>query len=155
MELSSKVDVDAPAEYVFGCLSDFQSFEKAALRRGADVQRVDSLDELGVGAAWDVTFSFRGKQRDVHVEMTEYAEDELACYSAIGQGVQATMRIELVPMSKNRTRMTTSVVMEAKTLSARLLLQSVKLARSQVNNRFDGMMENFGRQLGKRHARMD
>ncbi|MGH1354590.1 MAG: SRPBCC family protein [Thalassovita sp.] len=154
MDLSSKVDVNAPADYVFDCLSDFQSFEKAALRRGADVQRVDSLDALGIGAAWDVTFRFRGKARDLNVELTEYACPERACYTAIGQGIKATMRIELVPMSKNRTRMTNTVMMEAKTIPARLLLQSVKLAKGQVSKRFDAMMEDFGQQLAKRHAQI-
>jgi hypothetical protein len=35
-----------------------------------------------------------------------------------------------------------------------LLLQSVKLARGQVEKRLDGMMEDFGRQLSKRHAQL-
>ncbi|WP_420569336.1 SRPBCC family protein [Thalassovita sp.] len=154
MDISSKVDVDAPAKYIFDCLSDFQTFEKAALRRGADVQRVDELDALDVGACWEVSFTFRGKTRDVNVELTEFAAPELACYTASGQGISATMRIELVPMSKNRTRMTNTVNMEAKTLPARLLLQSVKLARGQVEKRLDGMMEDFGRQLAQRHSQL-
>lgn len=154
MEFSSKVDVDAPAEYIFECLSDFQSFEKAALRRGADVQRVDSQQALGVGATWDVAFNFRGKKRTITVEMTECTPPELASYDAKGQGVEATMRIELVPMSKTRTRMTTSVTMTAKTMPARLLLQSAKLAKGQVTKRFDGMMEDFGRQLSQRYSQL-
>jgi carbon monoxide dehydrogenase subunit G len=154
MEFSSKVDVDAPAEYVFDCLSDFQSFEKAALRRGADVQRIDNLETLGTGAAWDVSFSFRDKKRDVNVELTEHISPEVACYTATGQGFVATMRLELVPMSKNRTRLTNTVVMEPKTLPARLLLQSVKLAKGQVTRRFDTMMEDYGRQLARRHAQL-
>lgn len=154
MEFSSKVDVDAPAEYIFECLSDFQSFEKAALRRGADVQRVDSLETLGVGATWDVAFNFRGKKRDISVKMTEYLKPELACYEAKGQGIEAIMRIELVPMSKSRTRMTTSVTMTAKTMPARLLLQSAKLAKGQVTKRFDWMMDDFGRQLSQRYSQL-
>lgn len=154
MDISSKVDVDAPAEYVFDCLSDFQVFEKAALRRGAEVQRVDTMDALGAGASWQVQFDFRGKPRDVSVELTEFTAPEAACYEATGQGISATMRLELVPMSKNRTRLTSTVNMRAKTLPARLLLQSVKLAKGQVEKRLDGMMEDFGRQLSKRHAQL-
>lgn len=151
MEIKTQQDIEAPADYVFECLSDFESFEKAALRRGAEVQRVDDLADLGLGARWDVVFSFRGKPRDVTVELVEYAPAEKAKYKAVGQGVEAVMAIELVPMSKNLTRMVTVVQMEAKTLSARLLLQSMKLAKGQIGKRFDGMMEGYAKQLKRRH----
>ncbi|MBA84629.1 SRPBCC family protein [Thalassobius sp. S69A] len=153
MEFTTQQDIDAPSEFVFECLSDFQSFEKAALRRGADVQRVDNLAELGLGARWDVAFSFRGKSRDVSVELVEFAPSDKAAYRASGQGIEAVMGIELVPMSRSRTRMVTTVGMEAKTLSARLLLQSMKLAKGQIGKRFDGMMGDYAKQLGKRHAK--
>lgn len=154
MDISSKVDVNAPAGYIFDCLADFQAFEKAALRRGADVQRVDDNAALCVGALWDVSFKFRGRKRDVKVELSEYQAPELAHYLATGQGVVATMRIELVPMSKKRTRLVTDVTMEAKTLPARLLLQSFKLAKKQAEKRFDRMMEDFAKQLEQRHAKL-
>ena len=154
MEISTNEDIAAPSDYVFECLSDFKSFEKAALRRGANVQRVDEAEKLGQGAQWEVGFSFRGKPRDIKVELVEYAPSEQAAYKAIGQGMEAVMQIELVPMSRTRTRMVTTVSMDAKTLSARLLLQSLKLAKGQINKRFEGMMADYARQLEKRHARL-
>lgn len=154
MEISTKEDIGAPSDYIFDCLSDFQSFEKAALRRGANVQRVDGQDQLGLGARWDVVFSFRGRPRDLTVELVEYAPSDRAAYKASGQGMEAVMQIELVPMSRSRTRMVTTVTMEAKTLPARLLLQSLKLAKGQIGKRFGTMMTDYGRQLEKRHARL-
>lgn len=154
MEFSTKADIEAPTDYVFDCLSDFQSFEKAALRRGADVRRVDDGVALGLGAQWRAEFGFRGKTRDVTVELTEFLPPELATYKAVGQGVEATMRIELLSLSNNLTRMTTSVTLEAKTLSARLLLQSLKLAKGQIAKRFDGLMADYAGQLEKRHAKI-
>ena len=50
--------------------------------------------------------------------------------------------------------MATTVGMEAKTLSARLLLQSLKLAKGQIGRRFEGMMADYARQLEKRHTKM-
>lgn len=153
MEFTTQKDIEAPADYVFECLSDFESFEKAALRRGADVQRVDGGAALGQGALWDVGFEFRGKTRKLSVELVEFEPVDKACYKAVGQGIEAVMAIELVPMSKNLTRMVTNVQMEAKTLSARLLLQSLKLAKGQIGKRFDGMMADYAKQLKKRHAK--
>lgn len=154
MEFTTKQDIDAPAGYVFDCLSDFENFEKAALRRGADVQRVDEAQTLGQGAKWRAQFNFRHKPREIMVELTEYQPSDQATYQAKGQGIEATMKIELIPMSKTRTRMVTTVGMEAKTLSARLLLQSLKLAKGQIGKRFDGAMADYAKQLGKRYAKM-
>lgn len=154
MEISTREDIAVPADYVFECLSDFQSFEKAALRRGAEVERVDGDGPLGPGAKWRVNFSFRGKLREISVELVDYEPTEKACYRAVGQGMEALMQIELLPMSRTRTRMATTVGMEAKTLSARLLLQSLKLAKGQIGRRFEGMMADYARQLEKRHSKM-
>ncbi len=154
MKLSTEQDIEAPAEYVFDCLSDFQTFEKAALRRGAEVQRVDGEAEIGQGAQWRATFNFREKPREVIVELTEFQPSQHANYRVTGQGIEAEMKIQLFPMSKARTRMVTNVQMHAKTLSARLLLQSLKLAKGQVGKRYNNLMADYARQLGKRHAKL-
>jgi len=52
MKFSTREDVEAPVDYVFGQISDFGAFERQALRRGADVRRLDS-GPFVTGSAWD------------------------------------------------------------------------------------------------------
>jgi hypothetical protein len=56
----------------------------------------------------------------------------------------------LVPLSPNRTRVNLVLKMSPKTLSARLLVQSFKLARSSINKRFKARMAQYAREIENR-----
>ena len=72
MKFSTKEDIDAPIDAVFDMLCEFDQFERAAMRRGAEVQRVDQLAEPGVGMLWEAAFDMRGKRRALQVEMDRF-----------------------------------------------------------------------------------
>jgi len=50
--------------------------------------------------------------------------------------LHARLEIEVIPLSRVQTRIQVVSVLEPKTLAARLLVQSMKLARSKFNQRF-------------------
>ena len=49
MRFSSKQDVEAPMEPIFQILTDFETWETAAMRRGIEVERKDTLIQPGAG----------------------------------------------------------------------------------------------------------
>ena len=61
MHFSTFNDVQAPIDWVFRQFTDFPAFERQALRRGADIKRLNPALPDGLGAVWDVRFQFRGK----------------------------------------------------------------------------------------------
>ena len=153
MNFSSKEDIDAPLEHVFDMISDFEGFERAALRRGIEVQRVDDLDQPGVGMAWDLTFLLRGKERQLRLTLDVYDRPQEMAFTGTSQGLDGSLEIDLVAMSKTRTRMAVDIEMEANTLPARLLLQSLKLARAKMNKQFHQRMANYAAELEERYRR--
>ena len=72
MDFSTRYDVDAPIEFVWTQASNFTVLERQALRRGADVERKDTLATPGVGAEWDIRFQFRSKDREVNAKITTF-----------------------------------------------------------------------------------
>ena len=63
------------------------------------------------------------------------------------------MSTELVALSKNRTRVMMSVDIKPLNLSARLLVQSLKLAKTSLTKKFKLRVSEFAKTLEERHAR--
>lgn len=143
MQFSAKQDIEASIEHVFSAVTDFDGFTKQALRRGAEVSRLDALEGPCAGMAWRVSFDFRGKRRKMGIELLEVeSPSELKAKSSTS-GLDGLMSIELVALSKQRTRLGIVLELTPKTLSARLLVQSLKLARGNLSKRLHKRLDGF------------
>lgn len=154
MRFSTKEDVEAPIDFVFDAVSDFQSFERAALRRGAEVQRVDTLHSSGLGLTWEAQFKFRGRKREIRIEVTQFERpNSLGCVFET-QLLSGTLDVDLVALSRNRTRLSVDGTFSPRNLTARLLVQSLKLARSGLEKKFRFRVAHFAKELEERHKRL-
>jgi len=153
MQFSSKEDIEAPIDAVFAMLSEFESYERSAIRRGIEVQRVDESAPNSSGMAWDARFILRGKPRDVRLNLTEYESPNNMRFAADSQGLQGTLMVELLALSPGRTRLAVVLNLAPKTLSARLLIQSFKLANSNLTKRFKLKVADHAKNMEDRHNR--
>ena len=135
MNFTTHKDIDAPIAFVFERVSNFDSYERQALRRGAEVARVDS-GVVRVGSAWDVAFTFRGKDRKLRATVAEITAPERMAIDTAASGLNSITTVNLVALSPKVTRVTVAIELQPKSLSARLLLQSLKLAKTNLNKRF-------------------
>ena len=151
MKFSKQQDIEAPIDYVFKRATDFRAFERQALRRGIEIARVDDLGQDAVGLRWKAAFPYRGKRRDVDAELIQLdAPNQLLIQSESG-GISAEFGVEFMPMSANRTRVKIGLQMLPKTLPARMLVQSLKFAKSSLDVRFARRVEQFGTELQERY----
>lgn len=152
MKFSTKEDIDAPIEAVFEMLCDFESFERSAMRRGAEVQRVDEKTKPGIGMMWDATFEMRKKKRDLRIEMVTFEEPTEMAMACQSKGLSGTMSIDLIAMSKTRTRINVVIDMKPLNLSARLLIQSLKLAKASLTKRYKLRVAEYAKGMEDRYA---
>lgn len=136
MRFTTKEDIEAPIGYVFEQLTDFARFERAALRRGADLQRLDTLDRPGAGMCWQARFRLRGRQRDVKIELTSYDPVNGMMFASRSDGLESAFIIDLIALSRNRTRLSLDLDLRPRNLAARLLVQSLKLAKTNLMRRY-------------------
>ncbi len=153
MKLATREDIDAPIEAVFTQLSDFDGFERAILRRGAEVQRVDELTAPGPGMAWKTNFTFRGRPREARIGLEEHTRPDRLRASVRTPGIEMDLLIDLVAMSKSRTRMNFALDARPKSVPARLMIQSLKLARHSMHRRFRNRIADFAADLERRAQR--
>ncbi len=153
MKFSTKEDIEAPIAAVFDMLCDFEFFERAAMRRGAEVQRTDNKATPDVGAGWSAAFNMRGKRRQVEIEMVAFEKPNEMVFECRSQGLMTVMTLELVALSRNRTRVMVVIDIKPLNLSARLLVQSLKLAKTSLTKKYKLRVAEFARSLEERHKR--
>lgn len=143
MKFSTREDIEAPIEYVYARVTDFATFERQAMRRGGEVSRLDTATVPQVGSSWDVSFLFRGKYRKMMAELVRLDEPNAMQIDTKASGIDGETKAELVALSRGRTRLTLSMELRPKSLSARLLLQSLKLAKSNLSRKFKMRIAEF------------
>lgn len=153
MKFSTTEDIEAPIGDVFSVLSEFESFERAAIRRGADVQRLGAIEPAAAGMEWQVGFEYRSVHRDLTVVVEEYEPDSRISVAGKGSGLTGGLEVELIALSPRRTRMSVGLTLKPKTLPARLLVQSLKLAKSKLNDRYKLRVAEFAAMTEERLGR--
>lgn len=136
MKLSDRVDIEAPADFVWAQLTDFDGWERAALRRGAEVARLDDATTPAVGMAWKVAFQWRGKTRKLDLRITAVDPGQRVAFAGTGPNVEGALVLDLVEMGPRRTRLASGLDVRPRTLAARLFFQGLKLARARVDRRY-------------------
>lgn len=154
MQFSSKEDIEATPGEVFALLSDFEGYERAATRRGIDVERLQDTANPAVGMAWNVMFTIRGKPRSAEVTLGTYDKPNVMRFETESQGIDGFLDLELVPLSSRRTRLSVVLNLKPRTMTGRLLIQSLKLAKSSLTKRFKLKVADYARELEDRNRRL-
>jgi hypothetical protein len=137
MKLTTRQDIEAPLDFVYARLQDFDQFERKAMRRGAEVERTDRQRHNGVGAAWRVRFVFRGRPRLVEGRFIEADVPNHLAWALTSGAMDGTLTADLVALSAKRTRLILQMDIRPKTLAAKLLVQSMRLAKGRVQRKLD------------------
>jgi hypothetical protein len=121
------------------------------MRRGAEVRRMDDMTKPGVGMKWAASFKMRGKKRDLEMEMIRFERPNEICVLSSTSGIDGTGQIELLALSRNRTRVSVLFELKPTNLSARLLVQSLKLAKNSLTKRYKLRVAEYARSIKDRH----
>lgn len=152
MKLSGRTDIGASLDATFAFLTDFEGWERAALRRGADVTRTDKLKKPGPGMTWHVRFAWRGRERELQIRVVTLDAAGHLTLAFDGPSVEGQLNAELVAMAAKRTRLLMQVEIKPRTLPARLFIQSLKLAKTRVQKRFDGRLKQIATDVEARYG---
>ena len=143
MKLSTREDIEAPLDAVFSAVTDFDTFERQLLRRGVDVTRDDQLPAYKPGARWKARFDWRGRTQDLEAELISIEPEQGYAIESKSSGVVCMSVVDLVALSKARTRLFVSLDLRPTTLSSRLFIHSLKLAKGGLARRFKTRVADF------------
>ncbi|WP_163848604.1 SRPBCC family protein [Pseudooceanicola aestuarii] len=153
MKIAGKQDIAAPTAEVYAAVTDFEFFERSAIRRGARICRVEGDGHVARGTCWDTAFDLRGRTREMRLSVTDVVPAEKLAMLGESDGLKGHVLIDVVPLSPRRTRLRVELDLKPQTLSTRLLVQSLKLARGNIETRLSNRLAEFGAMIENRSGR--
>ncbi|RID92832.1 SRPBCC family protein [Gemmobacter lutimaris] len=137
MKLTTREDIEAPLDFVYGAFADTGHWERSAMRRGADVVRSDRIQGFAPGMVWNVSFVYRSRPRRAAVKLVSVDEPNNLGFQIIASSFDAHVTLDFVELSSRRTRVTITSEVKPRTLAARVFVQSMKLARNKVERKYE------------------
>ena len=148
MKLSTREDIDAPIGTVYDAVTDFDGFERQLLRRGIDVTRDETQPTDVPGVCWQAQFPWRGRPHDLEAELVEIDTGQGYAIESRTGGIVCMGVVDLVALSRSRTRLFVSLDLKPTTISSRLIVQSLKLAKGSLGRRFKSRVSEFASGIG-------
>ena len=143
MKFSTRQDADLPAEALFRAVSNFDEIGRMLTRRGAVVRRLDELSETGTGMNWQIGFDWRGRRRDVAVELARFDPPEGLVLKGQSELIDLTIQMTVLALSLSKSRLIFETDLLPRGMKARLLLQTAKLGTSQLDRQFATRISEF------------
>ncbi|MFN0115487.1 MAG: SRPBCC family protein [Paracoccaceae bacterium] len=153
MKFSLKEDVALPAESVFAAVSDFAQYERLARQRGAEMTRRDPGREPVPGSAWDLRFPWRGRERRMSLLLTALTPPRRLELTGRSANLDTAFAVEVLPLARDRARIVFDIDIRPRTITARLVVQSARLARGRITVRLAARLRAFARDTEARAGR--
>lgn len=146
MKFSTRQDTDLPAEVLFGAVSDFDRLERLLLRRGAEVRRKDA-GPVRAGTSWQIDFDWRGRPRELALTLATYQPPEQMVFEGKSSHFNVEIKITVVALTRTKSRMLCEIDVAPRGMKARLMIQTAKLAKGQLDRKFAHRIEEFVNQI--------
>ncbi len=153
MKLTAKTDLDAPAGFVYATLADHAAWERDAAQRGIDVERPADMPLTGLGAGWRVRVPFRGQPVAILLRLEQQVPPERLGVALQSQAIEGNFVLNVIELSQRRTRLQLVMEVKARTIAARLLLNTLSLARGRVTARVEKRVAQIGAMIQDRYQR--
>lgn len=143
MKFSTRFDYDCTGDQLFGVISDFDRLERMLMRRGVSVTRIDPAQEPGTGMGWDIGFDWRGKPRKIRLDVTRHDRPEKLSLAGSSDALEITIDATVIALSRARSRLIFETDVRPLSMRARLMLQTAKLSKPQLDRGFERRVGAF------------
>lgn len=147
MKFSTRIDTDLPAERLFESIGDFETLERMLIGRGASVTRIDPSTDPSIGMGWNIRFDWRGKPRHLLLQVTRFDRPEQMAMVGRSDALDISINTNVVPLSRARSRLICETEIKPRNMRARLMLQTAKLGKGQLDRRYHRRIEEFVGQM--------
>lgn len=137
MKLKVSEDAQSPVDAAFAVLTDYAAIEDELRNHGVTITRLGGWRDVALGVAWSGRGQLRGKTRQIDAKVSALEPGRMVEIEARVGGMKVLHETRLVPLGERVTRINITLDLRPDTLSARLLVQSLKLARGRILERME------------------
>ncbi|MDO6668603.1 SRPBCC family protein [Paracoccus sp. 1_MG-2023] len=137
MKFSTRIDRHVPAEQLFDAIGDFDALERTLISRGASVMRIDPAKDPGTAKGWQIGFDWRGRPRMMKLVVTRYDRPEALAMQGRSDALDLTVNATVVALNRAKSRLIFELEVRPRNMKARLMLQTAKLGKAQLDKRFE------------------
>ena len=152
MKFSTRIDTNIPASNLFDIAGDFPRSERALAARGVLVRRIDPAEEPGIGLGWDLEFNWRGQRRTMRLAVTRFDRPSHIALEGRSDQFDLSITMTVVALSRVKSRLLFETEVRPRNMRARLLLQTAKLGKAQLDRKFADRVSKFFGDLTTRRA---
>ena len=152
MKFSLRQDTGLPAADLFDVISDFPRMERMLVRRGADIRRIDPAQEPGAGMAWDMAFDYRGKRRELRLDLVRFDRPEKITLTGRTDSLDLSLDMTVIALTRAKSRLMFELEAKPRNMRARLMLQTAKLGKAQLDRKFADKVGKFLSDLTERRG---
>ena len=143
MKFSTRCDTELAAAALFDRISDFDRSEKILQRRGVAVRRLEAGQMQGAGRGWHLGFDWRGQRRDVQLHLTQLDRPERIGLSGGSENYDIAVNMSVVALGRHRSRLIFETDIRPLNMRARLMLQTAKLGKAQLQRKYCERIRNY------------
>jgi len=147
MKFSTRIDTDLSSERLFEVVGNFNGLERMLISHGATVARITPSNGLGIGMGWNVGFDLRGKPRKLQLAVTEFERPEQIKISGHSEALNLMVVATVITLSRVKSRVIFETKVSPRNMRARLILQTAKLGKRQLDHRYQRRIEAFLQQM--------
>ena len=151
MQFKHTQEIGAPAEYVFGRITDFKKFESHKGPTGFNFKRQGRLP-VRIGTRWNISVPVRGRTRRFSAELSEYVQPRTLSYKSTSLRYEGVMSLTVRPVSETTCVLDMQVVAKSRSFATSLVFNTIRLARRRINKRVRNEMNKFAKRMAKEHT---
>ncbi len=152
MRISLTRDIKAPPARIFEALTDFDALERRIRQGGAEIARRDDGGGGRADARWTIGLDLRGHRREIDARVARLAPDDHLSFAAVMDGIAATVDTDVAETAPGTARLVLTADLRGTTMSGKLLVQSLKVARASLTDRIGKRLDALVGMIESDHA---
>ncbi len=147
MKFDYNSTINVPVEFAYARATDFDKFESEGFGVMSKFEPIGDISAPEIGARWKVQSEFQGRQRKFSLQLRELLENEAVVLGNGSDKFDIEARFSFGKIDDENTDFTFEINSSASTITGRLIMQTMQLARSRIEKKlavdFDAMRDRM------------